>query len=317
MIDSPEIVRQIESSPLFRDVSREALASILDQQNLLSLKPGDRLLSPDRINEHVYIVLSGRLSVQMTPSRTEKPIALLNPGECVGEMSVLADHLVSAYVVAISDCQLLAIDYAAFWGLLDGSNKAARNMLNILVHRIRMGNELVADSLMRRDVVPEKNLIDSLTGLYNQHGIESKFERLLRRALAGGQGLCLVMLEPDEVASDKGTGIGSDQALRAIAQTMLTFLRPDDHAARLIGRKFAVLLYGISLDDAEATARRLRTALSNLSIRLPDGSMLPPLTLSAAVSQACADDTWGALLFRTDKLLQSAITAGGDRLARD
>jgi hypothetical protein len=43
----------------------------------------------------------------------------------------------------------LAIGNSSFWGLIKGSNDAALNMLNILVQRIRTGNEVMADSLSR------------------------------------------------------------------------------------------------------------------------------------------------------------------------
>jgi diguanylate cyclase (GGDEF)-like protein len=317
VIDSPEIIRLIESASLLRDVPREFLEPLFLRANLVNLKRGDRLLSPDKLNEHVYIVISGRLSVQVAPSLSEEPIAILNPGECVGEMSVLVDGMVSAYVIAMTDCALFAIGYAPFWALIDGSNKAARNMLNILVHRIRLGNEVVADNLLHRDNYPEKSLFDSLTGLYNHHGMQEKFDRLFRRAVVGKTPLCLIELEAEGIETDRGgkTGLGGDQSLRTVAQKMLAFLRPDDHAARLIGKKFAVMLFDTSLAEATETAERLRTAIGNISSVLPDGNTLPPFTISAGVCEAMPDDSWSTLLARADTALRLAINAGGNRVA--
>jgi diguanylate cyclase (GGDEF)-like protein len=105
-----------------------------------------------------------------------------------------------------------------------------------------------------------------------------------------------------------------DQSLRTIAQTMLTFLRPDDHAARLIGNKFAVLLSNLSLANACATAERLRSAISQTPIVLPDGNELPPFTISAGVSEALPDDTWNTFIARADISLEQAIDAGRNRV---
>lgn len=317
MIDTPEILDIAERAALFRGIPRDLLAPLFQKAELLILRQGDRLLSPGIINENVYIIISGHLRVQVTPSTMDEPIATLNPGECVGEMSVLVDSIVSAYVIAGTDSKLLSIDYASFWSLINGSTEAARNMLNILVRRIRMGNEVIADSLLHHDHFPDNDIIDSLTGLYNQHGMQGKFERLLQRCVTGKQPLCLIALEVDDAENARSgvRNLRDDQSLRTIAQMMLTFLRPDDHAARLTGKKFAVLLANLSLTEACATAERLRATISQVSIVLPDGSSLPPFTISAGVSEATADDTWATLITRTSMAMTQAINAGGNRVA--
>lgn len=311
MIDSPEILRLIETASLFRGIPHTVLDPLINRAELVTLKPGDKLLSPEIINEHVYIIISGRLSVQITPSNLDDSIAMLTPGECVGEMSVLVDSLVSAYVIATTDCQLLSLDYNTFWSLIEGSNEAARNMLNILVHRIRLGNEIMADSLLHHDSFPDSEIIDKLTGLFNFHGMHQKFDRLLHRCAVDKKPLCIILLEINdpEKNTDSARGLRDDQSLRTLAQTMLSFLRPDDHAARLIGNKFAVLLVNSSLTDANATAERLRTAISKTSIIMPDGSVLPPFGISVAVNEALPNDNWNTLLGRTDITLEQSTTS--------
>lgn len=303
----------IENASLFHGMPRELLSPLFQKAELVNLKQGERLLSPGIINEHVYIIITGHLSVQVTPSSLDEPIATLNPGECVGEMSVLVDSIVSAYVIASTDCQLLSIDYASFWSLINGSSEAARNMLNILVQRIRLGNEVIADSLLHHNDLPASNIIDSLTGLYSRHGMQGKFDRLLRRCTVGNEPLCLIMLEIDEQhKTTSNREFRDEQPLRTIAQMLLTFLRPDDHAARLIGKKFSVLLTDSPLADALTTAERLRTTISQIPIVMPDGSSLPPFTISLGVCEANADDTWSALIERCVAALNQAIHAGGN-----
>lgn len=318
MIDSPEILRLVENAALFRGVSNDILEPLIRKANLVTLKQGEKLLSPERLNENVYIVISGRLSVQATPSLLDKPITMLAPGECVGEMSVLVDGIVSAYVIAATHSELIVIDYASFWSLIDGSSEAARNMLNILVNRIRLGNRIMADSLLHHGSYPENDIIDSLTGLYNQQGIHTKFERLSQRCAVGKQPLCLIELEADVAGKtmDSGGDLRVDRSLRATAQTMLAFLRPDDHAARLLGKKFVVLLVNTSLADAFATAERLRSTIGKAPILLPDGSSLPPITISAGVAEALPDDKFGILIARAESALEQAIGAGRNRVVR-
>ena len=145
---SPNILRLIETAPLFRGIPRELLEPIFRKGKRVTLRPGEKPLSPGIINEYVYIIISGRLSVQVTPSIAVKAIATLISGELIGEMSVLVDSLVAAYVKATTSCELFAIDYLSFWSPIDSSNESERNMLNIMVRRIRLSNQIMADSLL-------------------------------------------------------------------------------------------------------------------------------------------------------------------------
>ena len=318
MIDTPMILELLDKSPLFRGIPHKFLAPVFRQSIQISLNKDEQLLTPGVINEHVYIIISGQLRVHLTRSILDEPIAILNPGACVGEMSVLVDRAVSAYVTANSDCKLLAIGYSAFWSLIKGSNDAALNMLNILVQRIRTGNEVIADTLLHHDKASDKTvIIDSLTGLYNQHGIQGKFDRMLNVATVGKQALCLILLNVDEVKSTPASvsEMSDDQSIHSIAQTIMTFLRPGDCAARVNGKQFAILLGNLQLADAFALAERLRATICQLRILLPDGSSLPPVTISGGVCKANDDDTWSTLLAKAKDALEQAVNAGRNRIS--
>lgn len=156
MINTQTLLALLDKTALFRGIPHSVLVPLIKQSMQITLQQGKQLLSPGVLNEYVFIIISGQLSVHLTPSTPGEPIAILNAGDCVGEMSVLVDRKVSAYVTAKTDCQLLAIGYSAFWSLIKGSNDAALNMLNILVQRIRSGNEVMADALLRDEIAPRQ-----------------------------------------------------------------------------------------------------------------------------------------------------------------
>lgn len=141
-----ELLELLDQSVLFHGVPQPTLMKLVQEAMRISLRQGEQLLSPGKRNEHVYVILAGQLSVHLEPENADQPIALLNSGDCVGEMSILLNSGVSAWVTAEADSQLLAISYSAFWQLLKGSNEAALNMVNILVKRIRAGNEAIVQS---------------------------------------------------------------------------------------------------------------------------------------------------------------------------
>jgi diguanylate cyclase (GGDEF)-like protein len=318
VIDAPTIIKLLDKTSLFHGIPQKILAPVFEQAVLISLDKGELLLSPGIRNEHVYIVVSGQLGVHLTLANLNEPLALLNPGECVGEMSVLVDSDVSAYVIALTECQLLAIGYSSFWSLIKGSNDSARNMLNILVQRIRMGNEVIADTLLHHEIDPaRKVVIDSMTGLYSHRGIQEKFDRMVAMDITGNQALCLILLKADQTKITAGSDreLSDEQPVHAIAQTILNFLRPADFAARLSGNTFAILLPNLPLAEAYATAEKLRETVCQLPIRLPDGSSLPPVTISAGVCKLKTGDTWSTLLTSGNQALDRAIQAGRNRIS--
>ena len=313
MIHSPEILKVLRSAPLFQGVLGYLLAKHLNESRLQLLVPGQVLLVPGQINNTIYILLSGRLCIQSKKSEVE-PIAVLGEGECVGEMSMLGDAPVSAYAIAATDCQLLAIDHAAMWELINSSHAAAHNMLNILTSRIRNTTQIVAENLERHHGFSGDSMVDELTGLYNQYWTHKKFDRLLRRSLTGKNPSSLLMLEMDrrkEFSENYGQ-LGGDQALRDISYTMLSCLRPDDQAGCHSGEKFAVFLPGTSLPNAGIAAERLKTSIGQSLVVLPSGDALPSITVSIGITQARSDDTLENLFARADEALQLAKDSGGN-----
>lgn len=314
MSSSQEILTLLETAPLFRGVSHKLLLKTLSQSRLIALRKGDQLLAPGQMNNHMYMVLAGRLSILLRADQPE-PIAMFGEGECVGEMSILGDGHASAYVIAATDCKLLAIDHAALWGLLDNSNEAARNMLGILSRRIRTGDQRAAENLERQQGYSGYSMVDELTGLYNREWMDEKLGRYLQRGTANRQPGFLIVLEMDgyDEFCEKFGVLGSDQALRTIAHTMLSGLRPDDQAGRHTGPQFSVFLpHAASLEDACAVAERLRNAINATAVVLPSGDALPPITISLGVSQAHQEDSLAHLFGRAEQALRTARESGGN-----
>jgi diguanylate cyclase (GGDEF)-like protein len=313
MIHSPGVLEILENSPLFHGVPSELLVDNLGQSRLHTLKAGEVLLVPGQANNVIYIILSGRLNIQSNASRIE-PIAILGEGECVGEMSVLGGAPVSAYAIAATDCRLLAISHTAIWGLINNSHEAAHNMLNILTERVRQNNRMIAESSERRQGYSGNLIVDEMTGLYNQHWMQQKLKRLLHRDKVSKRTSCILMLEIDRFQEfcDKYGQLGGDQAMRDIAHTMLSCLRPDDHAGRHFGKRFVAFLQNTSLSDACIAAERLRAVVNESLVVLPNGDALPSNSISLGLSQAHPDDTLVSLLTRADKALLLAKESGGN-----
>ena len=92
----------LQGIALFRGIDAESISDLLPQCGRIDVNEGHVLLSPERENHCVYVVLSGRLTVHLGSLDAPK-IADLGPGSCAGEMSLIENKDPSAFVVATED----------------------------------------------------------------------------------------------------------------------------------------------------------------------------------------------------------------------
>jgi diguanylate cyclase (GGDEF)-like protein len=161
---------------------------------------------------------------------------------------------------------------------------------------------------------------DSLTGLHNRRSFNRQLERLWRLAQRDEVSLALLICDIDhfKAYNDHYGHQAGDYVLQRVGQLLAQAgRRPLDMAVRLGGEEFAVLLYDISLDEAQQRAESLRAALEQLQIAHEASTTAAVVTLSVGV--ACLQpQPVGALtqLYeRADRALYVAKGAGRNQVA--
>jgi diguanylate cyclase len=151
---------------------------------------------------------------------------------------------------------------------------------------------------------------DTLSGLPGR----TAFERALEGALSSSQPTALGLLDIDyfmQVNDTWGHDVG-DRLLQALA-TLMRQLAPDA-SYRLSGDEFAVLMPGLSLEQAFLKMEALRERVFNAAdqFNLPDGR---PVSLTIGVAQHPRDakDAWG-LLSAADAALAAAKENGRNQV---
>jgi diguanylate cyclase (GGDEF)-like protein len=154
---------------------------------------------------------------------------------------------------------------------------------------------------------------DYLTGLLNRRAFDAEFRRQCDRAERSGLELALAMFDLDhfkQVNDRHGHAVG-DQVLRDFAVLLERELRGGDTLARVGGEEFAVVLFGVELDDAVAFAERIGRELQTRGT-----GETPPLSASAGIAALSErEPTPEALLLAADRALYAAKTAGRRRVA--
>ena len=301
----------LQGIALFRGIDAETMSDLLPQCGRIDVHAGQVLLSPERENHCVYVVLSGRLSVHLGSLDAPK-IADLGPGSCAGEMSLIENKDPSAFVVATDDCHLMVISHTLLWRMVDRSHTFCKNLLIVLSERVRSDNEYIASSLGVLRQAERNAHTDALTGLGNRHWMRTMFEREVTRTLHSNKDLCLMMIDVDnfKAFNDKYGHIAGDRVLVAVADALREFLRPTDLVARFGGDEFAVLLPDLKIKQARQTAERVRQQVAALS----PTSLATAITISIGIADRTENDDVATLVQRADAALYDAKEAGRNRV---
>ncbi|MEW6561843.1 MAG: GGDEF domain-containing protein [Pseudomonadota bacterium] len=296
---TPEILRTLEESLLFAHVPPSVLLGHLDRFELRALTAGQLFLLSGEVGDRVHIVANGRLRIHLSPG--DEPVEMLGEGESLGEMSLITDHTLPYFVTADTDCTIVSIDHRTMWSMIESSHQVARNLLNILMHH-PVNNNFNSESDEFSSGYVGMNHVDELTGLYNKYWMQEIFQRQIHRSARDNSNatLLLVCVEGMERYNTEHGRLGGDQALRTVAQTILSCLRPHDIAARYSGSKFAVFLPRTNLEEATKAAKRLQKHLDEANIVTPSGDALPRIGASLRLSEVLGDEPLDHLLTRTN-----------------
>ena len=103
-----------------------------------SFTRGRVIVAEGEASHALYILLSGRAKVQRSDAEGKEVIlAVLGPGECFGEMSLIDDAPRSASVITLESCDFMAINKEAFLGVLGENPEIAMKIMRALVKRLR------------------------------------------------------------------------------------------------------------------------------------------------------------------------------------
>jgi len=111
-----------------------------NEENVVTLKPGDVLFRKGDAGDCMFVVLSGELRVGDGNQIFEQ----LSAGGLVGEMALI-DHVPrAATVTAETDCTLAKIDEKRFLFLTQQTPSFALNVMRVLSQRLRRMDAIVA-----------------------------------------------------------------------------------------------------------------------------------------------------------------------------
>lgn len=94
-----------------------------------------------------YLIQSGRVGVFTETNGRKIELAVLGPGEIVGEMSLITDGVRMASVEALEDCNLILISRPEFEERLANSDRAIRAVIQMLSKRVAQANSSITTKI--------------------------------------------------------------------------------------------------------------------------------------------------------------------------
>jgi diguanylate cyclase (GGDEF)-like protein/PAS domain S-box-containing protein len=158
---------------------------------------------------------------------------------------------------------------------------------------------------------------DPLTGLFNRRRFEQELDRHVAQVQRYGATGALLVLDLDDFKSVNDT-LGhnaGDELIVSVAGLLKAQLRDSDVIARLGGDEFAILLPAGGIEEAEAVAAKLVTAVRE-QITVVGARRARRITTSVGVAPFGTGDVTGEeMLVNADLAMYEAKEAGRDRYA--
>ena len=149
MLSNLELLRRV---PLFAALTPTQSASIADAIIKKRFKRAEMVVEQGKKSDALYIILTGRARVMSTDSRGREVIlATLQPGDYIGEMSLIDDEPHSATVRTEIQTDVLVLDREAFSRCLPENASMSYNIMRGLVQRLRHADRKI-ESLALMDV---------------------------------------------------------------------------------------------------------------------------------------------------------------------
>ena len=143
MIGDGNFISQV---PLFGGLDDAQQVSLQQKMGHTTLRRGETLFDEGDLGDRLYIVTEGKVKLGHTSSDgRESLLAVLGPGEIIGELTLFDPGPRSTTATAVSPASLLFLEHEDLMHVLDTNPTLAKHMLRALAQRLRRTNESLSD----------------------------------------------------------------------------------------------------------------------------------------------------------------------------
>lgn len=152
----------VRSAPLFAALDDDGKQAVLDSMTQEDYHRGSTVFREGDQGDRLFIISSGKVKVgHASGDGRENLLAVLGPGETLGELSLFDPAPRNATATAVAETTLYSLTQQDLYRVLAQRPEVARHLLASLARRLRKTNDALAD-LVFADVPGRvaKNLLD-------------------------------------------------------------------------------------------------------------------------------------------------------------
>ena len=136
----------INQVPLFSGLDEAQQASLQQKMGQTTLRRGETLFEEGDLGDRLYIVTEGKVKLGHTSNDgRESLLAVLGPGEILGELTLFDPGPRSTTATAVSPATLLHLLHSDLMEIVEANPTLAKHMLRALAQRLRRTNESLSD----------------------------------------------------------------------------------------------------------------------------------------------------------------------------
>lgn len=140
---SEDVVRNVS---VFADLDDETYAAVRGAMVSTNVRRGEVLFREGEPGMRLWVIVTGKVKLGHTaPDGRESLLAVLGPGEIVGELSVYDPGPRTATATVLAPSAFLELERDVFLNLLDAHPGLSRQLLRSLAQRLRKTNSALAD----------------------------------------------------------------------------------------------------------------------------------------------------------------------------
>ena len=136
-------------------------------------KSGDLLFREHDVGQFFYVIQQGQVEVFKIRGQTKIPLAVLNPGQCVGEFAALDGKRRSASAIALTDVVAVRVNADTLDAQIRRNPAWFRTITFSLVERLRQTNEI-----LRRNSIVDEELVNMIASIQKLQGGEEPVPNL-------------------------------------------------------------------------------------------------------------------------------------------
>ena len=316
----------LRNSHLFSKMSELEFVAVTAFMERRLIRKKEKIFNEGDPGEDMFILISGALSASKKQSDgTQRWMFDINPGNFLGEMSIIANEPRSATIIAKEDSELMVLQGIDFYRIVFEHPMIGIKMLNSIgaVQNgwLNQNSKYLRDLIQWGETARRRAITDELTGLYNRNFLEESIKDRFKTGAMGARKMSLIMMDLDKVheINERYGQTGGDKVIIAVSNILKSTGRPEDIAARLSGDEFAILLPDTSGDDAVKVAEKIRekVAAQRISVNRPGSEESEEIQTRSSMGVSVAPkhaDNVRDLEYTADMALRKAKEKGRNRV---